>query len=214
MRKNNIPHDIQSRPVSQSSSFDTDSPSVTPDGHYDNDDSELYISVMSGEDDDEWLVTATMTLRDRKKSIRDASIVDDGFGISYDSTEWSALEPTEQGVTTWSETQSSDSVSLDYQEFKPDAGVAYNVDVPWDMGGRTTVSLQTWLTRNESTENDDIPVKAEYNHTWAALDIVGPVDATASAEIGPIGLEMSLDNASILWENEVSAEAGNSNTVR
>jgi len=81
MEDNNIKYDLSKTTLGNDSSsqLSPDSgPEISPQGHYDDSDSELYIAVTNSEDD-VWFVTTTMTLANRKLSARDASIVNDGF---------------------------------------------------------------------------------------------------------------------------------------
>jgi len=206
--KHNVRYGIQRQRISGDSQKDsTANTGISTLGHYDDADSQLIMSVVESYND-RWMVTASMSLQDRTLSGRDASIVDDGFGIVYDSSEWSAPEPTENGVKTYSRTAADGSASLEYQDFAPEKGLAYDVDLPYLLNGETTVSLQTDLKQVDSG-NNDIPVKAEYKHTWAFLEQPGflpGLGLEATAGIGPIGVTMDLTNCTILWEDEVSAQ--------
>ena len=51
-------------------------------------------------------------------------------------------------------------------------------------------------------------LKGEYDHTWALTDF--PYLASASAQIGPLGLSMDLSNSSKLWGEEVTVAPGES----
>lgn len=207
LEKHNVRYGFQQERIPGASQRDlTANTGISTLGHYDDSDSELVTSVVESYND-RWIVTATMSLRDRKLSARDASIVDDGFGIVYDSSEWSAPEPTESGVKTHSRTAADGSVSLEYQDFAPEKGLAYDVDLPYLLDGETSVTLQTDLKKVDSG-NDGIPVKAEYKHTWAAVDLPWPFKAEATAGIGPIGITMNLDSCTVLWEDEVAVEPG------
>lgn len=207
LEKHNVRYGIQRERISGDSQKDsTANTGISTLGHYDDSDSELVMSVVESYNG-RWIVTATMSLRDRKLSARDASIVDDGFGIVYDSSEWSAPEPTESGVRTSSGTDADGSVSIEYQNFAPEKGLAYDVNLPYLLDGETYVTLQTDLKQVDSG-NDAIPVKAEYKQTWAAVDLPWPFKAEATAGIGPIGITMNLDSCTVLWEDEVAVEPG------
>lgn len=206
LEKNNIKYAFKNKSISGGSAIQFmsgEDSEVSTNGHYDDSDSELTLSVFNAAGDLGWWVTATMTLQDRKISARDAAIVDDGFGITYDSSEWSAPEPTEEGVNTWCSTEAGGSVSLKYQDFAPEKGLAYDVDLPYYLNGETNIGIQTRLKKPE-TGLDDIPIKSEYKHTWVLLDLPSYLDAEATAGIGPIGLTVDLENCTILWEDEIA----------
>lgn len=82
--------------------------------------------------------------------------------------------------------------------------------IPWKMNGETTLSLQTKLKKAE-TGLSGIPVKAIYKHTNAYTDLPGVV--SASATIGPVGIEMILNQSSIRWEDEIIADPGEENST-
>lgn len=212
LTSSDVPYDIQSQKVSAGTSnqdSSSDDPTITPDGHYTEDSSELYISVVS-DSGDRWLVTTIMELAGRTLSARDAGIVPDGFGISYDSSEWSAPEPIEDGVITYVNSEKLLGASLNYQNFAPDQGLAYEVNLK-DLIGTKTLSLQTEL-KQDGNYTSGIPVKASYKHTWAFVDGIGPLNPEVSVSIGPAGLVVDLDKASINFEAEVIADPGESST--
>ncbi|EMA28053.1 hypothetical protein C446_17569 [Halobiforma nitratireducens JCM 10879] len=178
---------------------------VGTDGRYSESSSEIYMSLINTEDD-YWMATGVMELQDRVTRIRDASIVDDACGITYDSTEWTSRDATEDNLWISASSESSGE-SIEMEEYQPNVGVACAVDLPWTLSNPTTVNVQTELTRNDGTGNDDIPVYFEYEHTRAYVDS-GPIDLSIGVEAKGLDVSYSFSDASKAWDDKISAEPG------
>lgn len=187
----------ESRPTTSESS----GPST--EGHYSEGSSEIYMSMVEGNDADEWLATGVMTLKNRKTSLRDAAIVDDACGIVYDNSEWSSVDPSEDNVTLSCSTDANGSCSVSIDDYEPNRGVGVKVDLPYYLNGETTVNVQTYLTPVDSG-NDDIPVKFEYDHIWTTFNTGQYVDIS----VGWGALELDLTKATVLWDDHITAAPG------
>ncbi|MDQ2049875.1 hypothetical protein RBH26_05205 [Natronolimnohabitans sp. A-GB9] len=66
---------------------------VSINGRYSESYSQLHMSLVN-RGNDQWLVSAYGTLQGYLSRVRDASVIEDGCGIIFDSSEWSAPEPS------------------------------------------------------------------------------------------------------------------------
>ncbi|WP_136688926.1 hypothetical protein [Halorhabdus amylolytica] len=124
--------------------------------------------------------------------------VADACGIVFDSSEWSALEPSEEGVRYFDEGEYNP-IHAEHNEYNPNYGPTAKVH--HEVGGpaEKTVTMRTELTRVDSG-NDNIPVQFSYEHTYALLPL-GGIDV--SIALGALRVDLP-SGASTAWKHEAT----------
>jgi len=207
LQQNNVRHSSSSdatfeEPVAENPRFSTD----TLGGKRPKDECTFYQSVIN-ESDDDWLVTGVVTLRDNTGYARTSHFIDDACGITYDSSEWSSVDATQDNVTLYSNRDDSSSVGIEFDQYPAEKGVSAtveNVNTSTQDSLDHTINIQTTLTRVDSG-NDDIPVYFNYEHNWAntwAASIDG-----ISFSIPYISVDTGVFGATA-WSAKLSAKPG------
>lgn len=207
--KHNVRYVINSRNLRANSTGDDTDSGFSAQGHYSESASEISMSLVEYSGDDEWLATGIMHLKDREYSLRDAMIIEDALGIDYDSTEWTSIDPSEENVWLACNHDAGYEVmcNMTLEDYDPNLGMAVGIDLPYySQLTDVTLNAQTVLTRNGSTGNDDVPVKFEYKHTWAPTNVGASIDI----QVDLSGLQVDLTNASVLWDDHITATPGES----
>lgn len=171
---------------------------VSIQGNYPRSESELSVWLAQAGGDD-YYVTGRCELSGYDFSIRDAPIVEDACGIVFDSSEWSALEPSEDGVSYYD----PGGHRIEHKEYNPNYGVAATVDLSYLMPEDDHVAMTTKLTM-ANTGNDNIPVQFAYEHTFAYADVplVGGVSVSLAGGVLSVSLPTGAYTA---WDEEITA---------
>lgn len=167
-------------------------------GRYSGSASEAGASLVLYEDNDIYVASGWIFLRDVVNDIRDAAVVDDACAIVYDSSEWSSINPTEDGVLL----TDPEPHNLEYDHYNPNHGAAAKMSLDFFYWPDSSVGMQTKL---QKTNPDDswVPVKFEYDHTWAwANNYAGSI----SISLAGGHLSVSLPTgSSTAWNAEATA---------
>lgn len=208
-----IPHDSSHRvgaewvdPPFDPSDDPNDNDEFTTDtlgGRRSKSESEFYLTVVSLNDDDEWLVTGTATLKGSTGLARTSWFVEDAFGITYDSSEWSSISATEDNV--WLSSSINTIRGPMFEKYPAEKGPVATIDnTSAQEETDHTISIQTKLTRVD-TGNDDIPVYFNYEHNWA--NVRGSSINGFEIDIPYIEVDLGL-TGSTAWSAKLDAEAG------
>jgi hypothetical protein len=139
-----------------------------------------------------------ITFNERVYSLRDASIIDDGMGISWADSDWTGTTPDEDGVNYWSDSV-ADSVS--HEDYVPGRGVAGAVELDRDYDGGT-VGMGVKLDKIRDGADS---VQFEYEHTWDGFNTPGDI-GNVSIGVSYGGLSVSLPaDGSTAWSHEEAA---------
>ena len=182
------------------------------------DESTLYLSVVERSGgDDLWLASATAVLTGNHNTLvqEGTHVVEDGFGIFFDSSEWTAPDPDPATVNrsiSWDGpiVPGDDGYSVGIADYDPNYGVAAEVELPeqWaaDDTSELVVGLQEDFTRVD-TGNDNVAIQSRYNHTYGNSSTLSSV----SIGIGPIGFSVDVSYGDDLWDPlYVTAKPGES----
>ncbi len=165
------------------------------DGHYDEGSSNFDLTILEYSGEDRWLVTGAGTLSNRNTSVRDASIIEDGMGVFFDTNEWT-IDPSFD-VVTIAATDSSWGADMTLDQTDVNEGVTALVDLPYSLGEDTQVSLQYLLEKTGTSTS--APVALDYEHTWAYANVSPQIDLSFGVPVPYANLEVNLTRASAVW---------------
>lgn len=175
--------------------------------------STLKITNWLGQEEGDYDVTASIKLLGKGEDGNNHHIAD-VFGIHYDSTEWSSVNPNKdenlETSISWN-CEHHPNYEAEFKEIKynPTSGAAAKIMAPenagqWSSYRRLDSKMKTTLTMNESTGNEEIPVKAMYNHTWSPTKYISNV----SVGIGFAGISVDLKRGHSAWRKGATAAVG------
>lgn len=206
--KHDVPFTYKSASIDHGSTEDE----LSTEDRYSESESNIYIAMhqtgspdsCSSTNDDVWRVYGWANLETARTRFRHASASPDFCSITYDSTEWTSCDATEDNVVLdyWSTESMDQTGGIDYYEYDANTGVIAEANIPGNItsDGLSHYWLETELTRNAGTGNDDIPVYFNYEHTYAPFPDIGWVDVSISAGV----LDVSITGANQAWDDKVS----------
>jgi hypothetical protein len=159
-------------------------------GRYSNN-SEYHTGILNhGGGEDLYIAFGNITLGDRRFTIRDALIVDDGMGIFWADSDWTGHRPDDEGVDYWSGDVAE---GVSHEEYIPGDGVAGSVNLSQGYpGGTIGMNVPIEKIRNKADS-----VQFEYENTWS---VVGR-DISIGISQGALSVSTPL-NVSTAWRNE------------
>lgn len=149
---------------------------------------------------DVWSALGSVTFhKDEERYTRGTpNNVADGCGIIFDHAEWSALQPSDDGVTYLD--KSADYLNMVHEEYNPNYGPAAKIHHQIGSPTDDHAAMKTKLTRS-NTGNGNIPVQFSYEHTYALVPR-NPVSVSVSAGVLAVDLPTGSSTA---WRDETTA---------
>lgn len=170
--------------------------------------SSVYISNVNVKDDI-YQIMGSATLDGTTNDWSSADNVLDAMGITYDNDEWSTLDPSKDNLRlhcTSFEGDTDGAPDVEMDEYNPNNGVAASVDFKTvaSIGYRTVLTMATDLQDVSRNGITPTPVKFEYQQNSATSEWAAGI----SIAVGPVGLQVDLDNANKAWDKAVTAGIG------
>jgi hypothetical protein len=155
------------------------------------------------------MATGVVTLSGNTGYLRTAHFINDVCGFTYDSSEWTSIDATQDNAILYSNRDGPE-LGIEFDQYPAEKGLSAtvgNVSTSAQDSLDQTINMQTRLTRVD-TGNDNIPVYFNYEHNWANSDLAGISNISFSLPF----ISVSLGSLSVTaWSAKMSTEPGNYN---
>lgn len=121
--------------------------------------------------------------------------IPDGCGLMFDNAEWSAPNPSDEGVDYY---DSADHKNINHHEFAPSRGVTAKLNHQGNIRESCTLSMTTELVKMDT--GNDIPVQFAYEHTIALT----PCDISIGISAGPVLSVSTPLQGQTKWRDEIT----------